>query len=81
MAVDFVFHFTTYFGSASLEGLNVIFWTISATEAQKAVEDNQNKENRDESREFVVLQTKLAFFPGSRSKQVILKCHSRKERS
>ena len=28
-------------------------------------------ENRNDSREFVVLQTQLAFFPDSRSKQVI----------
>ena len=45
---------------------------MSAMKTQKAAEDSQNKENRNDSREFMVLQTQLAFFPGSRSRQVIL---------
>ena len=40
-------------------------------ETQKVAEDSQNKENRNDSREFVVLQTQLAFFLGFLSKKVI----------
>ena len=56
------------------------FWTLSATEKQKALEDSRNKENINDSRGFIVLQTHLAFGflsgeggrGGSRNKQVIL---------
>ena len=41
-------------------------------EKKKSLEDSQNKENIDDSSGFIVLQTQLAFFPGSRCKQVIL---------
>ena len=37
------------------------FWPLSATETQKALEDSRNKENINDSRGFIVLQTHLAF--------------------
>ena len=46
------------------------FWTMSATESQKAAEDSQNKENINDSRGFIGSQKHLVFFPVSRNKQV-----------
>ena len=37
------------------------FWTMSAMESQKATEDSQTKENINDTREFFVLQTQVAF--------------------
>ena len=37
------------------------FWTLSATETQKALEDSRNKENINDSRGFIVLQIHLTF--------------------
>ena len=55
------------------------FWTFSAIETQKALEDSRNKENINDSRGFIVLQTHLTFGflsgeggGASRNKQVIL---------
>ena len=41
-------------------------------ESQKSLEDRENKENINGCREFIVLQTQLAFFLGSLSQKVIL---------
>ena len=41
-------------------------------ESQQSLEDRQNKENINDCRGFIVLQTQLAFFLGSRSQKVIL---------
>ena len=43
------------------------FWTMSAMKSQKAAEDSQTKENINDTRGFVLLQTQMAFFPGSRN--------------
>lgn len=48
------------------------FWTMSATESQKAEEDNQNKNKLNDRLRFIVLLTQLAFFPFPRNKQIIL---------
>ena len=56
------------------------FWTMSAMETQKALEDSRNKENINDSRGLIVLQIHLAFGflsgkggrGGSRNTQVIL---------
>lgn len=46
---------------------------MSVMETQKVAEDSHDdKENRNDSHESVVLETCLAFFPDSRSKAVIL---------
>ena len=46
------------------------FWTMSATESQKAAEDIQNKENINDSRGFIGSQKQMVFFSISRNKQV-----------
>ena len=43
------------------------FWTMSAMKSQKAAEDSQTKENINDTRGFVLLQTQMGFFPGSRN--------------
>ena len=48
------------------------YWKLPAVESQKSLEDRQNKENRNDCRGFIVLQTQLAFVLGSRSWKVIL---------
>ena len=48
------------------------FRTMTATQSQKAAEENQNKENKNETRGFILLQTQLTFFPASRNKQVFI---------
>lgn len=48
------------------------FWTMTATQSQKAAEENQNKENINETRGFILLQTQMTFFPASRNKQVFI---------
>ena len=46
---------------------------MPAVESQKsAAEDRQNKENLNDPRGFIVLQTQLAFLLGSRCQKVIL---------
>ena len=45
---------------------------MPAVESQKSAEDRQNKENINDCRGFIVLQTHLAFFLGSGSKNIIL---------
>ena len=37
------------------------FWTMSAMKSQKAAEDSQTKENINDTRGFIVLQTQMAF--------------------
>ena len=48
------------------------FWTMPVVESQKSTEESQNKENMEDCRRLIVLQTQLAFFLGSGSKKVIL---------
>ena len=45
---------------------------MSAMETHKVAEDNQSKQNINDSYNFILLQTQLAFFHGCRSKQAIL---------
>ena len=40
-------------------------------ETETTAEDSSNKENRNDSRDFVVLRAQLAFFHGSQTRQVI----------
>ena len=48
------------------------FWTMSTTKSLKAAEDGLYKEEVKRLLGFIVLQTQLAFFLGSRNKKVIL---------
>ena len=45
---------------------------MPAVESQKSAEDRQNKENINDCRGFILLQTHLAFSLGSGSKNIIL---------
>lgn len=45
-------------------------------ETHKVAEDNQSKQNINDSYNFILLQTQLAFFHGCRSKQAILNSYS-----
>lgn len=51
---------------------------MSVMETNKVAEDNQSKQNINDSYNFILLQTQLAFFHGCRSKQAILNSYQAK---